>query len=373
MTTTKPDRLNPPSLATYVFINTLFGKYRVYDIAHYPIEPKRLYQKDQRFGIDYFGAQHVVKDEQIAPLKAMSDNTLDRLLWILKPCHHSDTMTSKAIFDRVMAEQYTRTVGVTRPIPSYEQSEIYNFHYATNAKAIHWGQLADLYNESAPDQQEAIHQFFEKCLCRNLSDLFAIPASTLHVPESRHEQFDSKIEDGETYLFSKAEQQWLREDIFNQVFNVEIRFKGSLEAALLIGAAPTLSQAIALSTLYIQGSDLKNAGGNTVEISQLKKPLAIADVTPVINRKLHESGGKADSLKLIWDLDLSEFDAYISQTREMLDENYFEEDDHRRLTRELEVYTQENKHTFIKKLMAVEKALGIQWNKVQMLEDALGL
>jgi hypothetical protein len=377
MTSSRPVRLNPPALEAYHFINIMFRRDLI-GMAHYPIKHYPLIANDRAFKRENFEAINLIRPEQMAPLKAMNNATLNRLLWILKPNHFGTDMSTKDKFDAEMAHFYEMHQDNYNSPPSYDQVQSFELHNAKLDLHIHWGQLVELYNESAPDQQEAIHQFFVNCLNRNMEDLLATPAPEVKLPDNLQEQFQAKVENGDTLLWSEIEQLWLRDDIHHQTYRVKIGYRGSADPELVIATAPTLSQAIAFSTIYVNNSNLSNVAGSELTIYLHDQDLAVAEVDVV------GAFGPSAKVKLKWNLEKA--GTVSTGHLESLRDNMVTQmetcshgiaaglaEDHAKFCQKIAVLSRENPQSFTKKLMAVERALGIQWSKVQILEDALGL
>jgi hypothetical protein len=376
MSTSRPARLSPPSLEAYRFINIMFRRDLI-GMAHHQIEHYPLIANDRAFSRDNYAAAHQVRLDQIAPLKAMSDNTLDRLLWILKPNLYGKDMSSKDKFEQEMASFYENFQDEKTP-PSIDQVRSFGLHKAKLAHQTHWGQVTELYNESAPDQQEAIHRFFKNCLNRDLVELLATPAPEVKLPASFQEQFPSQTENGDTCLWSKVEQKWLRDDMHHQAYEVKIYYRGSADPDRVIATAPTVSQVIALATIYVNDSDLSNVGGTRLTIYLHDQELAMADVETV--------GELCSSAKVKLNWNLEKAGIIYTGNLETLRDNMATQmencspviaaglaGDHNKLCHQIAMYSRENPQSFAKKLIAIERALGVQWSKVNMLEDALGL
>jgi hypothetical protein len=241
--------------------------------------------------------------------------------------------------------------------------------------------MVDLYNNSAPDQQEAIHQFFLKNYNRQLDVILETPAHDLKLPESLNLTFETKIENGETFLYSEVEQQWMNEAKLQQLYRVVINFRGSANPDLLIATAPTAVQAIAFATLYAQNSTGKRPG-DRITIRTDNGDIANADLKAI-------SGGTQiqplcdENVKLVWDLPkVGVSTGHYKAVRDnlvSLIENCNPklrdglEQEHREMCRLIHACASDTPESFTKAVLSAERALGVQWIKAQLLEDALGL
>lgn len=386
MTTSRPARLTPPSLEAYPFIDVMFRQ-QLLGIAHKPYGTSDRCYLDNVFKDASFKSPDSVRLEQIAPLQALSEATLDRLLYILRPKLYGANLTTKADFDLTVTDAYDRYnhhMAVDSAPCSLEQMASFQMAKAYYTEPVHWGQMADLYNNSSVDQQEAIHQFFVNCLNRQLGSIFATPAPKVKLNESFSETFETKIENGETLLYSEIEQKWLNQASFQQIYNVKIDTRGSAEPPLLVATAPTLKQAIALASIYAQTTEADfSYPGNRITIHHNHDEIATADLQPSGARTQNSDFTENDDLKLVWDL--KKVGTSTSHAETMRDNlmtqiencspNIREglKQEHREICRRIAACSHDTPETFIKAVLSVERTLGLQWSKVLMLEDALGL
>ena len=384
MKTNRPDSLTVPSLDAYPFINAVHFHHSVV-FKHNVPQQDRLpdSKRDEEFQTLYFESPAYVSDPQVAAVQALSDETFTRLLKILEIRTFGVSIETKQDLEQVAAANLRRFNAEDEPF-TIDQLQTYILAGALTTNEIHWAKIAELYNKSEPDQKEAIHQYFLQCQNRNLSDLMDIPALEITLPESLQETFQSKEVDGQTFLFNEAQQQWVREDIFNHQFRVEGFHRGT-KTHFLLGSAPTLLQAIAKATVYTE----KASGNMATELIVLRdqgKYLAQAEMK--ILGKFDDDCDIMELLmaphKLKWDFeqlgqDLGHLkikqeslreeirrchdDNTVSQLKEQLNELEL------KLGRTAEVSDVE----FTKLVFAVEKTLGLQWNRASRLEDALGL
>jgi hypothetical protein len=385
MTSTRPALLTPPPLEAYPFIDVMFRQEMV-GIAHKPYGASdRSYLKNV-FNDTSFKSPDSLRLEQIAPLQAMNEATLDRLLYILRPKLYGASLTTKADFDQTVLDAYDRHIhhmpANTTPC-RLEQMASFQLAKAYFTEPADWGQMADLYNESSADQQEAIHQLFVNIMNIKLKELFATPAPKLKLAESLSEAFESKIENGETFFYSEVEKQWLRQASFQQIYRVTISLKGSSDPCLLVATAPTSKQAIALASIYAQTTDDLFCPGNKITIHHNLDEVATADLVPSGVSTINSDRSEIDTLKLVWDFpNVGAFTGHDKTIRDNLVtqiENCSPslreglEREHREICRQIHSRSSDTPETFTKAVLSVERTLGLQWSKVQLLEDALGL
>jgi hypothetical protein len=372
MTSSRPARLNPPSLEAYPFIDVMFRSLLL-GIAHTPFDVSNRCYLDNVYSQNYFPLEGI-SVEQMAPLQAMTEATLDRLLYVLKPKIWSEIIDTKAALDQKALQAYDShidSIGDRIDASSLEQMVSYQMYKAVLTEPVHWGQMVDLYNNSAPDQQEALHQFFLKNFNRQLDVILATPAHDLTLPESLRKTFDTKIDNGETFFYSEVEQQWLNEAALQQVYSVTVKNRGSANPELLVATAPTVDQAIAFATLFTQGVRSESTV-NRITIRHNTDDIAYSDIVPA-----------NDQYKLVWDFkDVGAHTGHEETIRDNLVtqiENCSPklreglQQQHRELCRRIHSRSSDTPETFTKAVLSVERALGVQWSKVLMLEDALGL
>jgi hypothetical protein len=380
MTSRRPARLNKPSLEAYPFIDVMMFRRSLIGIAHAPFDVKNRSYLDSLFSQNYFPLESISL-EQMAPLQAMTTDTLDRLLYILKPTIEGSIIDTKAALDQAAMDAYDShiddSIGDRIDNASLDQMVCYQLYKAVLTEPVHWGQMVDLYNNSAADQQEAIHQFFLNNFNRQLDVILATPTHGLMLPESLSKTFESKTENGETLFYSEVEQQWLNEAAFQQIYSVTIKKEGNGHHDMLIAGAPTTDQAIAFATLFTQEMDSKHSGYR-IFIGHNNDKIAYAVVAPVgdelsedVKHKLawdfKNVGTSTSQAETIRDNLMTQIESCSPRLRQLI------EQEHREICRHIHSCLSDTPETFTKAVLSVERALGVQWSKVQMLEDALGL
>lgn len=334
-----PTYVTPPSLDAYPFISGKL-KFTNHNIALLGDEepwPDKF--EDVGFEHDHFFSPDIIDVDRSSILSRMSDSTFERLFGILKLClNNFTTITSKADLTALVlrnADLYTDKQ--IRP----DQIEAYQLSDLKTDEHIHWGDLTALYNESNPDQQRVISDYFEHYKNRSLVRLLSVQAPCFNLPVSLDEQFLSKTENGQTFLFSDIQSAWLRDDVFHRQFTIQA-VMSDMEYRL-VACAPTLTTALAKVTSFVLALD-RSSGHIAMRVLLNEKLLAVA--------KIANTKGNNASQKMIWNLDRigtdNEFKKISAQEGNLKD-------------------------TFTDTLLAVEKALGLQWSKVQKLEDELGL
>jgi hypothetical protein len=383
MTTSRPDSLTVPSLDAYPFINAVHFHHNVsfkHNVIQQDQSPNS--KADEEFEVSFFQEPSYVSDPAVAAVQAMSDETFARLMKILQPRAFGSDIVSRQTLETITASNLNRF----HDEESYtdDQLQTYILSKALTTQDIHWGHLAELYNGAEPGQQEAIHQYFLRCMNRDLSVLMSTPPVSITIPEKLQETFQSKDVDGEKFLFSDLQQQWVREDILHKQYRVDA-YHRSTQEIFLLGSAPTLNQAIAKATAYVEKAT-GSMVSDLIVLRQQGKYLAQgefkmakdfpddADLFEMIMspyklkwnfEQLGEDLGnlRAKGEKLLQEIENTKDSLIIGQLKQQVSEIDL------RLSKTVKVSEKE----FTKAVFFVEKTMGLQWNRVSKLEDALGL
>lgn len=380
MTSSRPARLHPPSLQAYPFIDVMFRSLLL-GIEHFPFDVSNRCYLDNVFSQKYFPVESISL-EQMAPLQALTEATLDRLLHILKPKIYGAIIDTKAAFDQILVDAYKSQIehnGGRSVACSLEQMASYLLHKAVMVEPVHWGKMVDLYNSSTADQQEAIHQFFLHSFNRQLDVILATPAPDVTLPASVRKAFDTKTESGETFYYSEVEQQWLNEVELQQIYSVTATKKGSSNPGVLIATAATVDEAIAFATIFTQKKDWLTPFDRII-IRHKDDEIALADI---VFSSMDSESIASTKYKLTWDI--KNVGTFLTDFKNIRDElakeiencsSEFREDlekKHREMIRLIHSCSFDTPETFTKAVLSVERALGVQWSKVNLLEEALGL
>lgn len=346
MTTTRPTYLAPPSLEAYPFIDILFHRLDIFIKHEYNEKDFEQAYSDKKFTGAFFTPPIEVIPYRLEPLMVMTDQTFERLCDILEPFDsYGQAYRTKEELAALAGGPKTSDDSAGHQAAMRQTAVL---HYSTLSSNIHWGSLANLYNESTNDQQEAISNFFIRVRNRCLEDLMKIPGPTFELPSSLHKEFPSKVEQGERLLYSESRQKWLREDLLHNRYRVE-GFNSSRNQLFLLATAPTLAQAIAKLSLFTKAIHAPSfrigefgiyLDGNYVADGMFKREIGRTPQQFLTAMK--------EPVKIQWNLN---------------DDVWDEEPESQRISRA----------DFTKLLFATEKALGLQWSKVRKLEDELGL
>lgn len=358
-------QLTAPDLKNYPFINIVFqgdrtrfitdkvhcvlagedGKDDIYEDVCMAGDPERR----TKINSSQFRSAADITDTLLAPYCAMTDETFASLASILGiKCDDAD------IRERSSLEHFTYK-NSSYHLPNDEgrepyiraQFEAYFLARATFSKSVHWGNLVSLYNQSADDQQQAIRQYFETYHGLELESLLAHKAKDLTIPDCLIEPFESRSHKGNEYRYSQVLQKWLRDDAYQQQYRFDIV---NPVTRTLIATAPTLAQILAKATAYLKDNEYP-IDTDYCDILQGGRIVAWATL---------ESINSSDDRLLDW----------ASRPVKPLWVQYEPGAEIGAVTK---YTTPLKKNEFIKTLFAVEKALGVQWNKVRHMEEALGI
>lgn len=337
-----PDHLTAPPLNCHPFINLIYrdkvsSKTKTF-IAEYGFPVPKLMVDDNKFHNDHFRSADLVTTEHFAPIESMSDHTFVRLIG-----HFNLTIDNIQIKTKGdLLDAVAKHIDIEEPhlfvdprhLASPAQISAWLLNTHASEASIHWGVVADLYNESERDQQEAIIQFFSKCLNRSLEDLLAThgPAK---LPEDMQANLETKIVDGMPYALTE-DGEWIREDLSSNLYTVNGYRSNPRDNTYVIAGAATFEEAVAYASNYVLNMKAKDTikfvaifrGDEEVCHGEL-----IGMGPPHENSFYHSLPARIG-----WDLD-----------------------------------TPMKKDKLEGLLIKAEKKMGLQWSKVQKLEDELGL
>lgn len=333
---TAPAQLIKPPIQAYPFLSFMFWETSESEDRHFwhgRLKPP----SDDSFYKKHYRAPSRVSSAMIAPLAAMSDYTFSKLASIICLSIEGQDVCSKEELAVACAGQIDEVESWCNEGPErYSQEQLQTFLIFNNRAVLHphWGDLADLYNESTDDQKNAIHGFFQTCLNRSLEKLYRVPAPPLEIPEALREIPQTSMIDGKTMCFSEPSQNWRRDSDYQSSFWIEAR-NYSDEEITFVATAPTLTEAMALATVFTQRLK-QEPDFDHITIDYDRDTIAAADIDDI---------GDPDGAfvaKLIWDFDWGKS-------------------------------TRFPKETVLNTALEVEKTLGLRWSKVSRLENELGM
>lgn len=342
----RPTQLPIPNPGAHAFITIADSRQHIHlkhsvDDLNWPTK-----DGDESFLAGRFEDVRNVDFYSIAPIHGMSDRTFEHLCTLLQPTYNGNPITSKAsLFSeaaKLLSLKYRHATDVTP-----DQAQAYIMAWARLTKDVPWNQVARLYNESANDQQDALHRFFEQCRNRSLDVLMAIEEPQIVLPEGFEREFSSRVMNGITELYSDEQSAWIRDDLFYQQYHV-MAYHLNTTTHFLLSTAPTLELALVKATAYTLDA-LGSKLSDMMVITRGDTYVACADIQQITPAKGILEVRKSPR-KLRWD-----FDYKGERDGEELPDPPVPKEQFRSL------------------IYSVEKALGVQWAKVGRLEDELGL
>lgn len=339
---TRPTKLTPPLLSAYPFIDFMLYDSREYganvDITYGTGDENWTFD-DEKHTKAHFSKASKVRPEHMAPLAAMTESTFERLIGqfgyyingVLVKTKNDLALASVSQDPDIDEDDWQPCIKGA----SLEQVQSYLLYHNNGHISIDWGNVVAVYNDSEPDQQEAIYQFFNLCINRPLEDLLAMKGPD-PLPENIVPVLETKIIDGNPYTYDEFKGDFVKDSDMISNFKVTgfERPQGGNEYA--IASTMTLEEAFAYATRFaLEGKTIYK-----VSIQFAGNSIASAE----INGSYNSIVGKFQPvlpIKLQWNTDRSA----PKITKERLE----------------------------KALFAAEKAMGVSWSKVSKLEDALGL
>lgn len=377
MITKPPARLTRPSLEAHPFISAVDSLEPI-GFMHQVDNTYWVNQEWESSFLANFEEPGFIQIRPIAALEALSNDTLAKLCEILRPKIFDTVILNKDDLWRCAGDNAYRFDGdEDRPDFNNEQLQVYMMVWAKCSSPTRWASIADLYNDSTIDQQAALHGFFYYCRNRDLSWLMEVPSPDLDIPESLLVKFEEKTIDGQLFLRNEADQEWLRDDIHQQQYQV-YAVSNATQTFYLLGTAPTIPQAMAKTISFA----LKGQGDLVPDYITIKhKDQYIVKAVPRAMDK--DSSGPSSPMRLEWDMEyrasrirdqqvklksLSDFDDtadpfIVNQIREQASELNQIIADNPAIGRE----------DLRRLVFSVEKAFGLQWAKIIQLEDDLGM
>lgn len=335
-----PDRLTPPHLSAYPFINLVYEDKLKFEnrlfIAH-ECPMAGLIIDDEKFSHEHFPSAELVTTEYFAPLDSMSDHTFSKLIGHFDLTINSIKIKKKGdLLEAVTLIESSEDYYAINPmhLPSPVQISAWLLNAHARQASIHWGLVTELYNESERDQQEAILQFFSKCLNRSLVDLLEVKGPT-PIPESMRACLDTKVVDGMPYVLSE-EGEWIREDLSTNLYTVNGFRSLSRDNTYMIAGASTFEEVVGYASRYVLDMEAKD----TIQyVAIFHRGEEVCSAKLIGMGPPHENSFYHSlPVRIGWDLD-----------------------------------TPMKKDKLEGLLIKAEKKMGLQWSKVQKLEDELGL
>lgn len=242
-----PARLERPTLDALPYIKYIFHNERTHGIKHvipYAFSRDAWDFDDKCFDKALFASAELVDAEQVTALSAMTDHTFQRLVGGFNASVNDCLIRSRE--DLVLAASFT---AHEHPGATEAQVQAFLLHDARHTFEIHWGYVVDIYNESSPDQQQAICIFFENFLNRQLPELVKTKGPG-PVPEPLQPVMRTQNIGGEVKVQCHTFKDWVREDILSSRFSVEGRRMNTASEYHFLAFASSLDEAFAHATAY---------------------------------------------------------------------------------------------------------------------------
>lgn len=359
----------PPPVEAYPYIKVKYLRLSIGtpdEIKVFYPDPDHEWSNDDYDSRDY-GGYDDTPDEQdrgpanvtawfMSPLAELSDITFSELCKELKPVIAGRIILKKADLSAVATLQFTDYDYDPHHEPfTLNQLECFLMYQAELKKDIQWGKIAELYNRSNDQQQDAITLYFSLALDIALHEILSVSVPSIYLPQCLNRSFSPEIHDRDTYFYSDDHDAWLREDVFMAQYSVHL--KDIERKVYLLTAAPTFDLALAKGISYVDKSN--NIGLSTLEIHNAGKLIATGNITHSASNHASDVIG-SERPKISWELESPQ------QSQKFISEGVD-------LQRVIDGKTRMTKSNFKKILWASEEALGLQWSKVASLEDDLGL
>lgn len=367
MSTRRPSKLAIPELSNFPFINNVLSP----EPVSFRMANGELFEPDREINQSsmerYFVSPGDVQQAQIAPIKALSDDTFKTMFSLLGPSSFGVPIESRDDLEQLATSEHWKLIynaADNHDDFCLDQMCCFLMFHAKLASSIQWNKVADLYNSSEPGQQAAIYEYFRQYIDFDLKQLLELTASPVDLPSAFDKTFESREHNGDIYLFSDGLKEWLREDQFHQQYRVNLKISGATTKQLM-ATAPTLELAVAKASAHV--IQTQNARGYWYcEISQGGMVLATANIE-WMHKELDKRQKGSDGIKLKWDLgSLCIQKEFVRK----IQENGLNAEQIKSMVKHT---TPIKKDAFIKTLFAIEKALGLQWSKMYRLEEELGL
>jgi hypothetical protein len=319
----------------------------------------RAFERSQKFKADeqgflshaWLGTEWVGEDMPWI-LECLNPENFQTLLSLFKP-----TVLGQVILSHEHLNQITHEHLEQYSDFNFEQLKTFLLIGAECEKVVDWRKIARLYNESPDDQKQAISAFFD-AFRHHLDDLddlmergvfdWNIPAPLLVL--------ETKEIDGEQFVLCPIAKDWVPDHLFHRQF--KISHTDSYVTDHLFAYAGTLEQAIAKAT---ESAILRNGP----EIDSMGKPRKLSQIELnkyKLTTSIYAEIGTSSELVAA---------AELFRGIKVMPDSTMEKD--------CKLLWGQNKSTlfrdreFRSALYKVEKLYGLQWSKVNDLDDALGL
>jgi hypothetical protein len=343
-----PASLPSPSINAYPFMSLIMrqgGDYRPDMRIFSNLTAEQVYNCAAINRVDGNAPPRFCPESASAAIRVLSSETFSLLAQIICLKKDGKVIDDKAEFighcatqDGSILEYFGRFTETHAP----EQLQAWLIAAERGRLNVHWGALAELYNNAEQSQQVAICDLFSGCFGCNLSGIYKVPAPTIEIPVDLIPVTETRKEGHFTFCFNNAKNRWQRDDLYQSEFWVDCINGSAITNPVLIATAPTLEEAIAIATAYTKRMS-DSLGFYGMHISDLRSD---DDENPC----LFLTAGLGSSAK--------PWQSFAGRLKWNLDKSFSNA-----LERQAHLDT----------ILKIEKRLGVQWSKVQRLEDDLGM
>lgn len=330
-----PAKLERPALDALPFINYIFHNLRQFNnkqVVPYFFTRDSWDFEDDRFNEMLFSYAEFVRPEQLAALSALTDDTFEKLIGRLNVSVNGADIHTRS--DLITAASLSKK---DHPMATPEQIQSFLLHERRDLFQVHFGLVADLYNDSTPDQKIAINDFFDNFLNRQLLEIIQakgpgpLPSTMTPDMETMQGEFDSLVR-------CRTLGDWVREDVLASRFALEGRSMQNSGSYHLLAFASSLEEILGYATLYA-----KNLRPDSPLYSiQISLNDTVIASTRLISYRANTSLPEDHILPVRLD---------------------WSDSSHSKISNE----------AFTETAIRVEKGLGVRWSLVKKLESDLGM
>lgn len=287
-----------------------------------------------------------MKKQGVDGLSSISDEAFSRFAQATLLSIDQEAIESRSAFVSACASKEGWVADAFDHFPaedshSPEQLQAWLLASERSRLRVHWGDLADLYNDASESDKKAISDIFEGCFDRRLDKLYEIPAPDLALPGQLMPVLTTKHENGRTYCFNAEQNQWQRDDVRQNQYWIE-GLSSLRTDRVLIATASTEEEALALATSYVIGLRQQPAFRRIAVSAKRFRGTSIDQVLMAAGLILHSKTGQPYKARLAWNIE-----EHLGATA-----------------------IQESK---FKQIVCIEKVFGVQWARIHQLESALGM
>lgn len=381
MSMNAPSQINVPLSEDYPFID---------------IEVERVRRESDRSSND----PGMLTDEMVSCFTGMSNKTFMTMCSIMSPTSWLTRLRSKEQLEEIANHELSQLTAISSnefcypdegECPFTKDQFIASIAYGTSFdKNPSWGRLAKLYNESKPDQQEALYGFFLFSMNIHLGEIVMHKRKDIEIPNDLKPTNTRVDISGESFIENGGK--WLRADLFLRKFEVKVKTIETvysnedngdylLNVLRTVAFSGTLEEAIAKSIVY---------STTPGEYKRIPDEIIIQmDGRNVCCAKVYFDPSVGNSIVVDWSTDHLALN--IEHEKSRIDElerdaseasrgdSYFTASTYRAQADKIreKISMHDNPvvpHKIVTDaIFMVEQAFGLSWSKVKHLEEGLGL